>query len=153
MLVNDQYDSTLDSNTHPTIPWRVAMSNIQLPIQHPASPSREMIADGIADGASAAAMWSTWLAANVITFTLAGMTRDHAKMKNVYGKSSKVAGCGPIAMRMFQKLSAKSSSRCSRECTHNLLVRKLLRLPCGLSAITGVVRRRLSTTWSQILPA
>ena len=29
----DQYDSTFDSNTHPTIPWRVAMSNIQLPIR------------------------------------------------------------------------------------------------------------------------
>ena len=67
------------------------MSNIQLPIQHPASPSREMIADGIADGARVAPGRSTWLAANVVTFTLAGITRDHAKMTNVYGNNSKVA--------------------------------------------------------------
>ena len=37
MLVNDQYESTLDSNTHPTIPWRVAMSNIELPTPDPTS--------------------------------------------------------------------------------------------------------------------
>ena len=29
--------------SRPTIPWRVAMSNIQLPIKHPASPSRETL--------------------------------------------------------------------------------------------------------------
>ena len=98
VLVNDQYDSTLDSNTHPTIPWRVAMSNIQLPIQHPASPSREMIADGIADGARVAPVRSTWLAANVVTFTLAGITKGPSKDEKCVWKQFK---SGSVALLGF----------------------------------------------------
>ena len=98
MLVNDQYDSTLDSNTHPTIPWRVAMSNIQLPIQHPASPNREMIADGIADGARVAPGRSTWLAANFVTFTLAGITKGPSKDEECVWKQFK---SGSVALLGF----------------------------------------------------